>query len=109
MTDTETTTATATQDTADGTGSTATDTAVPAAVPETNAASPAARTRRIFLYGTQRLSDPNPALKPNEVKIHFAASYPELTSASITLEKTEDVKGVQTEYWQLKKSVGTKG
>lgn len=70
---------------------------------------PAGRLRRIFMYGTMRLADPNPALTPQEVRAHYAATYPDLTSASITLTGTEEKNGGKTETWQLKRNVGTKG
>lgn len=69
----------------------------------------AVRTRRIFMYGTMRLTDPNPALKPNEVKALLAQSYPDLANASCTLEGTKEENGVKVETYQLKRSVGTKG
>jgi PRTRC genetic system protein C len=72
-------------------------------------AAAAARTRRIFMYGTMRLADPNPAMTPQEVKAHHATTYPDLVSASVTLEKTEEKNGAKIETWQLKRSVGTKG
>lgn len=70
----------------------------------------AVRTRRIFMHGTMRLADPNPAMTPQEVRAHYAATYPDLTSASVTLEGTpKEENGTKTETWQLKRSVGTKG
>jgi PRTRC genetic system protein C len=77
-------------------------------MPDT-ATTPAVRVRRKFLYGTTQLADPNPALTPQEVKRHYSETYPELTTASITLEGTEEKNGVKTETWQLKKVAGTKG
>jgi PRTRC genetic system protein C len=67
------------------------------------------RVRRIFLFGTMRLDDPDPTLTPQEVKRRLSETYPDLTTASITLEKTEEKNGATIQTWQLKRSVGTKG
>jgi PRTRC genetic system protein C len=58
----------------------------PVAVKERPPAAPAAGDNRprVFLYQGQRLPDPNPALKPDEVRDMYAATHDaRLTTASV--------------------------
>lgn len=60
---------------------------------------------RSFSYSGITLPDPGPNLSVEQVKDVYAASYPELTSASI--EGPEAVGGKM--LYTFKRSVGTKG
>lgn len=59
---------------------------------------------RIFEYNGERLADPDPTMKPADVKDHYAAKYPELTNATFKFSK----EGGNDKY-TFTKSVGTKG
>lgn len=63
------------------------------------------RVRRIFMHGSLRLADPNPASTPEQVKAILAQSYPDLTNATLTLKESKD----GTETWEFKRAVATKG
>jgi PRTRC genetic system protein C len=67
------------------------------------------RVRRIFMHGSVRLADPNPAMSEIEVKRHYASNYPELSNASVALTTNEVKDGIRTQVWDFKRSVGTKG
>ncbi len=60
---------------------------------------------REFILGKKTLSDPNPALSPEEVMKHYSGSYPEMTNATISGPKIEAGKAV----YSFKTTVGTKG
>ncbi|WP_018079119.1 PRTRC system protein C [Thiobacillus denitrificans] len=60
---------------------------------------------RSFSYSGITLPDPGAQLSVEEVKDVFAATYPELTSASIEGPETVGTKMVYT----FKRAVGTKG
>lgn len=61
---------------------------------------------RVFLHGTARLVDPDPALTPDAVKTMYAAAgYPDLTNAALAGPEIKDGYRVYT----FKRAVGTKG
>lgn len=62
------------------------------------------RLRRVFKHGSLELPD-LPRLTPGEVQEHYAASYPELTNASI---KGPDYDGSK-EVYTFQQNLGTKG
>ena len=63
------------------------------------------RVRRVFMHGSLRLADPNPAATTEQVKAILAQSYPDLTNATLTLKESKD----GTEVWEFKRAVATKG
>jgi len=60
---------------------------------------------RVFVYGNEELSDPNPNLSPEEVMDIYSNQYPELLNANISGPKI--VKG--TAQYEFSKNIGTKG
>lgn len=86
-------------------------------MPETNTAettapeAPSKRVRRIFLHGTMRLADPDPAMTALQVKAHYAASYPDLANASVNLatDKIKETETTREETWEFRRAVGVKG
>ncbi len=60
---------------------------------------------RAFKFGNRTLPDPNPKLSPAQIKDHYAALYPELTSAAVEGPQLKNGKQVYT----LATQVGTKG
>lgn len=61
--------------------------------------------KREFILDKKNLSDPNPAMTPEEVMKHYSGSYPELTNATLSGPKVEGSRAVYT----MSKTVGTKG
>ena len=59
--------------------------------------------REFFLDG-RRIADPNPALTIDDVRAHYAGTYPALNNASYEEETTETAVKVT-----FKTSIGTKG
>jgi PRTRC genetic system protein C len=72
---------------------------------DTTTPTPAVRTRRIFMHGTMRLSDPGQTMTPEQVKAHYAASYPDLANATVSLKESKN----GTETFEFKRAVATKG
>jgi PRTRC genetic system protein C len=60
---------------------------------------------RVFVYGTARLTDPDPALTPAQAKDFYSAIHPELTTADV---QGPVPNGDNLEY-TFKKAAGTKG
>ena len=60
---------------------------------------------RSFKFGNRKLPDPNPKLSPAQIKDHYAALYPELTSAAVEGPQLKNGEQVYTLATQL----GTKG
>lgn len=65
----------------------------------------ATQMNRVFIYGSARLPDPDPAMPPEDVKAFYSHMHPELLTAEITGPET---KGDTLEY-TFRKAVGTKG
>lgn len=62
--------------------------------------------RREFNFNGASLADPDPNMKPDEVRKMYASSgYPTLTNASVTGPETKNGREVYT----FKAAVGTKG
>lgn len=61
---------------------------------------------REFRYGELRLGDPNPKLTIDEVRAAFSASYPEISTATVT---GPEAVGNKLVYHFTKASIGTKG
>jgi PRTRC genetic system protein C len=61
---------------------------------------------REFRYGELRLGDPNPNLSIEEVRAAFSASYPEISTATVT---GPEAIGNKLVYHFSKASIGTKG
>jgi PRTRC genetic system protein C len=62
--------------------------------------------RSFFIQGKDvNLTDPGPDMLPEDVRKHYAGTYPELTNATITGPKVEGGKAKYT----FKTTVGTKG
>lgn len=60
---------------------------------------------RKFSYNGMELADPDPAMKPDQVKEVYAVTYPELTNASVTgPEKVGD-----DQVFKFSRAVGAKG
>lgn len=59
---------------------------------------------RKFVYDGREFPDPDPELKVDEVRQHFAHFFPELSNA----ETKESKRGEDTIH-EFKKRVGTKG
>jgi len=59
---------------------------------------------RVFVYDGREFPDPDPKLKVDEVRQHFATFFPELSNA----ESKESKRGEDT-IIEFKKRVGTKG
>jgi PRTRC genetic system protein C len=60
---------------------------------------------REFRYGELRLGDPNPKLSVEEVRAAFSASYPEISTATVTGPEAIGNKLV----YNFTKAIGTKG
>jgi PRTRC genetic system protein C len=60
---------------------------------------------REFRYGELRLGDPNPKLTIDEVRTAFSASYPEISTATVTGPEAIGNKLV----YHFSKAIGTKG
>ena len=60
---------------------------------------------REFRYGELRLGDPNPKLSIEEVRTAFAATYPEISTATVTGPEAIGNKLV----YHFTKAIGTKG
>jgi PRTRC genetic system protein C len=60
---------------------------------------------REFRYGELRLGDPNPKLSIEEVRAAFSASYPEISTATVTGPEAIGNKLV----YHFTKAIGTKG
>ena len=67
-------------------------------------ADPKAPKRRQFIYNNAVLEDPDPSMSDADVKKFYESLYPDLTTATMSIENKPDVKVIQ-----FKKSVGTKG
>ncbi len=52
-----------------------------------------------------KLADPDSTMTPEQVKAHYAASYPDLANASVSLKDSKD----NVETFEFKRAVGTKG
>lgn len=64
------------------------------------------RVRREFHFNGARLADPDPNMKPDEVRKFFASNgYPALTNAATPAPEYKDGR----EIFTFKGSVGTKG
>lgn len=61
-------------------------------------------TPRKFMFNGERLADPDPTMKPDDVKNHYAAQHPELTNATFTFSKEGPM-----DVYTFAKKVGTKG
>ena len=59
---------------------------------------------RKFMYNGAQLPDFDPTKTPDEIKQHYAAQYPELTTATAVFSKEKDGN-----LYEFKKSAGTKG
>jgi PRTRC genetic system protein C len=60
---------------------------------------------RCFLYNGRTLADPNPAFTPEQVKQFYSAIHADLTNAAIEGGQFEG----DTQTWEFKRGVGTKG
>jgi PRTRC genetic system protein C len=60
---------------------------------------------REFRYGDLRLGDPNPKLTVEEVRAAFSATYPEISTATVTGPEAVGNKLV----YHFTKAIGTKG
>ena len=63
------------------------------------------KTTRLFRYAGLNLPDPDERLDVESVRILYAATYPEITTAALAGPETVDGKLVYT----FTKAVGTKG
>tara|TARA_B110001469_G_C9297718_1_gene162399 strand:+ start:283 stop:489 length:207 start_codon:yes stop_codon:yes gene_type:complete len=61
--------------------------------------------RRVFKHGSIELPDPSLALTPIQVRDSYAATYPELATA--TIKGPDHANGKET--YTFKQSIGTKG
>ena len=61
--------------------------------------------KRVFKYNGRSLPDPDPAMKPDEVRTFYAHTYPELQSGVVD---GPEENGARLEY-ELRRAVGTKG
>jgi len=61
--------------------------------------------KRVFVYNAMQLDDPDPAMKPEEVKEFWSDVYPELTQAVIEGPEYKD----DCIQYTFRKAVGTKG
>ena len=60
---------------------------------------------RSFTYNGVKLPDPDPRMKPEEVKIIYSHQFPELATAAIT---GPEASGEQLQY-SFVRAIGTKG
>lgn len=61
--------------------------------------------RRVFKYNGRSLPDPDPAMSPDEVRVFYANTYPELQAGVVEGPEDEGNKLV----FELRRAVGTKG
>jgi PRTRC genetic system protein C len=59
---------------------------------------------RVFIHKGERLADPDPGMKPADVRDHYAAKYPELANATFEFKKDG-----ANDIYTFKTSAGTKG
>lgn len=59
---------------------------------------------RVFVFNGERLADPDPTMKPNDVRDHYAAKFPELTTATFKFSREGG-----NDVYTFSKSAGTKG
>lgn len=60
---------------------------------------------RVFFYGGRSLPDPDPQMTPEAVKNYYSAIHADLTNAAVEGGNFEG----DTQVFQFKRSVGTKG
>lgn len=60
---------------------------------------------REFTFNGMVLPDPDPSLRPDQVKELWAVSYPDLATAAVTGPETRDGKQV----YKFSRAVGAKG
>ncbi len=53
--------------------------------------------KRLFVFGSKKLADPNPNMSPEQVKQFYATDHPELLTAGIGSPK-EDLKAGTVTY-----------
>lgn len=61
--------------------------------------------KRVFIHGTNRLSDPDPSMTPEEVMNFYSNQYPELTTSNVHGPVIND----DVAEYKFKTTVGTKG
>jgi PRTRC genetic system protein C len=61
--------------------------------------------KRVFKFGKETLSDPDPNFSLDEVQGWYSVKYPELTTATMTGPKTDG----DTAVYELTTKIGTKG